>query len=530
MYRKNNQHKQPPLLSNINQLSEKHRRRLEQSWAQVFYQEIFSRIDEDIFAVLYTDIPSRPNTPVNVLVGLEFLKAGFGWSDEELYDAFTYNLQVRYALGYHEFGEGDFNLRTLYYFRERLDRYMQAHGVNLLAKSFEQVTDEQVAAFQLKTNLQRMDTTLVTSNIREWSRLQLLVVVLQRVYRMLCEEDLVKYADVFAPYVKQHAGQYLYRLKKGDFFPHLQRIGDFMYQLLSDLKTSYRQHPTYQMLERVFNEHYRVEAQTVKGLLDKELSPKRLLSPDDFEATLRGRRNGIFQGYVANLTETCDPQNSFQLVTKVQVASNNVDDPQLLLEALPDLKERTELDTLYTDGGFGSYAVDQAMHENQVEHIPTGIRGRQPNPEKMGLMDFDLQFDPANQPILVQCPQGQVAEVQQGNQKRGFVARFDPATCSNCPLGQSGLCPAKPVRKNPIRHLYFTKQEAQVAKRRKRVQAVKQGKHNPRAGIEATCRAVKCRFPKGKFPVRGLFRMTCMLIGSAALNNVRQINRYLLAT
>lgn len=51
-------------------------------------------------AVLFADCPSRPNIPVNVLVGLETLKAGFGWSDEELYEAFLYNLQLRYALGY----------------------------------------------------------------------------------------------------------------------------------------------------------------------------------------------------------------------------------------------------------------------------------------------------------------------------------------------------------------------------------------------------------------------------------------------
>lgn len=40
------------------------------------------------------DCPSRPNIPVNVLVGLEYLKAGNGWTDEEMYDAFTYDVQV----------------------------------------------------------------------------------------------------------------------------------------------------------------------------------------------------------------------------------------------------------------------------------------------------------------------------------------------------------------------------------------------------------------------------------------------------
>jgi len=530
MYKKNERHLQPPLLSNVSQLPEKHRMRLENSWAGLYYREVFCRINEDLFAVLYADFPSRPNVPVNVLVGLEFLKAGFGWSDEELYDAFNYNLQVRYALGYHEFGEGDFDLRTLYYFRERLNRYMQTQGTNLLEKAFEQVTDEQMTAFQLKTGIQRMDSTLVTSNIREWDRLQLLVVVLQRVYRMFSEKDQASYADAFEPYIKESSGRYAYRLKKGDFFAHLERIGNFMYMLLAELKGSYREQPTYQMLERVFKEHYRMEEQIVIGLTDNELSPHRLLSPDDWDATLRGRRNAIYQGYAANLTETCDPQNPFQLITKVQVTANNVDDPQLLLEALPNLKERTALDTLYTDGGFGSYAVDRAMQEHQVEHMPTGIRGRQPNPEKPGLFNFEVQYDPANQPIQIQCPDGQSVAVEQGNQKIGFVARFDPAICLDCPFGQSNQCPAKPVRKNQIRCLYFSEKEILVTQRRKRVLAIRKEKRNLRAAIEATCRAIKCRFPQGKFPVRGLFRMRCMLIGSAVLNNTRQMTRFLSAT
>ncbi len=530
MFRKNKSHLQPPLLSDISQLPEKHRKRLEQSWANVFYREVFSRIDEAQFSVLYADLPSRPNIAVNVLVGLEFLKAGFGWSDEELYDAYTYNLQVRYALGYHQFGEGDFDLRTLYYFRERLNRHMQAQGENLLEKVFEQVTDEQVAAFRLKTGMLRMDSTQVSSNIREWGRIQLLVAVLQRVHRMLSETDQACYAEVFAPYLTGHAGNYAYRLKKGDFFPHLQKMGDLMDRLLAELKGAYQDHPTYHLLERVFNEHYRIENQKIKGLYDHELSPQRLLSPDDFEATLRGRRNAIYQGYAANLTETCDPGNPLQLILKSQMASNNVDDPQLLLAALPNLKERTELEELITDGGYGSFDVDQAMKENQVEQVPTAIRGRQPNPEKLSHADFEVQFSETGDPSQVKCPQGQVVGLAFGNQKKGYVARFDPVVCSNCSFGQSAQCPAKPVRKNPIPSLYFTQPEIWVNKRRRRVKAVSKEERNLRAAIESTCWAIKCRFPAGKFPVRSLFRMECMLIGSSAMNNVRRIHRYLLVT
>jgi hypothetical protein len=80
-------------------------------------------MDENVFSVLYSDIPSRPNVAVNVLVGMEALKAGNGWNDAELYDNFCYDLQVRYALGYDRLGDGEFENRTLYNFRERLSKY-----------------------------------------------------------------------------------------------------------------------------------------------------------------------------------------------------------------------------------------------------------------------------------------------------------------------------------------------------------------------------------------------------------------------
>ena len=42
-----------------------------------------------------------------------------------------FDLQVRYALGSDNFGEGDFDLRTLYYFRQSLSQYALKTGVNL---------------------------------------------------------------------------------------------------------------------------------------------------------------------------------------------------------------------------------------------------------------------------------------------------------------------------------------------------------------------------------------------------------------
>ncbi len=74
MFRKNIKHQQPALISAASDLPEKQRKRLENSWAGIFYKELFSRINEEAFAEMYSEKASRPNVPVNVLVGLEALK------------------------------------------------------------------------------------------------------------------------------------------------------------------------------------------------------------------------------------------------------------------------------------------------------------------------------------------------------------------------------------------------------------------------------------------------------------------------
>jgi hypothetical protein len=434
-------------------------------------------------------------------------------------------MQVRYALGYDEFVKGNFELRTLYNFRQRLSRYMQETGINLLEKAFEQVTDQQIAAFQIKTNLQRIDSTQIASNIRTMSRLQLLVEVLQRVHRMLTEEEQGHYAEVFAPYIQGHAGQYVYHLKGQDTNEHLQKIGEVMQRLLVELRLSYAQEPVYQMFERVFGEHYLVEEKVLKTKLDKELSASSLQSPDDLESTYREKNNKHYKGYVANLTETCDPDNDLQLVTKVQVAANSVDDAKLMEEALPNLKERTELDTLYTDGGFGSPDADQAMLDNKVEQIQTAIRGRAPSTEKLNLSDFEIKQTETGKPTQITCPQGQTVAVHPSSQKKGFVAHFELEVCQVCPFLEK--CPAQRGKRDTRFHLRFNQQQVNVSQRRKRSQMHLQEGRNLRAAVEATVRQVKHPFPASKLPVRGRFRVTCMVIGSAMITNVRRIQCYL---
>jgi hypothetical protein len=526
MFRKNNAHLQTVMVSSVDALPEKQQRRLAESWAGTFYRELFSRIDESHFAGLYSDEPSRPNIPVNVLVALEYLKAGRGWSDEEMHDAFLFDVQVRYALGYRNLGEGAFELRTVYNFRARLSDHMQRTGENLLDKAYAAATDAQIAAYGLKTDKLRMDSSQIASNIRQMSRLQLLVEVVQRVHRLLNDEEQARYAADFALYMRGTAGQYTYRVKYGETASHIERVGLLMQKLLAELASAHGEAPVYQLLRRVFHEHFVVEEAALRSKQGRELRADSLQAPDDPEATYREKAGHGYKGYVVNATETCDPSNPFQLIVDVQVDANTTDDSVLLTTALPELVERSEVSEIYTDGGYNSPAVDTALAEHQIIHVQTAIRGGQADSKRLSLKDFAIVTTKSGTPTKLTCPGEQTVTVTSGHKPPWFNVRFDPQQCASCPL-YGTHCPAKPGKRDPRPLLRFTKDQVAVAQRRQRSAAARTSGRNLRSAVEATIRSIKLPFNDDQLPVRGRFRVGCMMIGSAAWTNVRRINRYL---
>jgi hypothetical protein len=525
MFQKNEKHLQKHLFSSLDELPAGMRTRLEQSWAGTFRREVFERLDERPFAVLYSSEYSRPNVPVNVLLSLEILKAGFGWTDEELYDHFLYDLQVRYAVGYEQLSDGYFSIRSLYEFRHRLGEYMQRTGENLVEAAFEQVTDEQLQALGVRTSRLRMDSTQVASNIRQYSRMQLLVEVLQRVHRSLSEGDQARFQTRFAPYIESKSSHFVYRLQKGDYDAQLQTIGEFMAHLIEELASEYGQTPTYAMLVRVFVDHFVWNETEQRPRLPQELAATSLQAPDDPDATFRRKQGESHQGFVTNITETCHPDNELQLILKVHTAPNVADDAHMLAEELPNLTKRTQVKTLYTDGGYNSAEVDEILDEHGIEHIQTAIRGDKPDPEGPSLVDFRFETNDDGTPVAATCPERHSFIIEPGRVDARFIGRPHADICLACPL--LNLCPVRPRSGRLTPALYVTKREVRIVRKRQAIAAISR-RPNPRAAVEATIRAVKQPLDRGRLRVRGLFRAACQMLCSTMMVNVRRIQQHAL--
>lgn len=93
-----NTNQQMSLADSTFHLTDRERKFLEKSWAKTFADKVFPAIDETIFSVLYSDKASRPNTPVNVIVGALILKEALGDTDDELVEALMFDIGYQYVL------------------------------------------------------------------------------------------------------------------------------------------------------------------------------------------------------------------------------------------------------------------------------------------------------------------------------------------------------------------------------------------------------------------------------------------------
>ena len=499
MFRENTDHLQTEFFNTVEGLPEKEKKRLADSWAQSFYSELFCRIDEAPFAKLYSEILSRPNTPVNILAGVEILKAGYGWWDEELYEAFLFNLQVRYALGLRTLGEGNFDLRTLYNFRARVSIHMQESGENLYDRLFSQVTDEQLEVMKLNTGTEEDGLDPCREQYQEIQQAAAIgrsvaagVVHVGRGRR----GEKRRYRDDFSPYNKGTSGQYCYRLK-GDLGSHFSAIGELMHKLVEALKTKFKEHKNYQVLNRVFAEHFEIKYDSGDGedpkigvKEGKSLSASSMQSPDDLEATFR-------------------------------IAPNVTDDQSLLVSGVSDLKDRTGVETVWTDGGYTGPAAEKVMRDQEVEHRTTAIRGDKPSSsdDRLKLEEFEWETDEEDKPAKVVCPGDQEVEVTAGRKDGRFAAEFDDEHCAACPF--SDRCPAEALKRRAVRVLRINTRAAQVAKMRKE-QKRNRKEGNIRTAVEATGRSVIHPFGGHlcKLPVRGIIRNTQMITCSAMMVNL----------
>lgn len=524
MFRTNNTHGQQSFFDGREWLPDNLRQALNDSWADTFYREVFSQIPEELFAPLYSaDEASRPNTPVNILMGVEILKSGAGWSDAELLDHVRFDLQVRHALGLDDLRAEIFDVRTLYNFRARVRAYAAETGINLYGEVFEHITDKQLAKFAVAAGWQRMDSTQVLSNLAHWNRLELLIAVVQQVYAGLPPAEQTQWAAAAALYLEGRPRQVSYRLPSSETEQHLQHLGELLVAWEAALARAAPASEALALARRVLREQY---DQTPAGLVLRaaaEVSSASLQSPHDPDATYRVKGGKAYRGgYVVNVSETVAPDNELQLLSGLAVEQNCTDDGALFAEDIENQRERgIPVQQVTVDGGYNGATATATCEEHEVELRPTRLRGGQSSAEHWGWEAYTWEVDEEGQPVRVTCPEGHSAAVVPSRGAKRYLARFDRPTCADCPYFEAECRVAAGVRKPPT--LYVGQREVEVAQQRQRLRPEDR---SVRAAVEATVWSLKRGLRGDKLPVRGLTRARMFLYGAALMVNLRRVHRY----
>lgn len=494
MFRPNETHRQQDLFSLETQLSPEIRRRLYGSKEYAFYTQVFTRIPETLFAELYShEGPSRPNAPINTMVGAMILQHLNNWTFEELLDRIAFDLKVRAALGLWSLDEEPFCRATLFNFQRRMRDHMVVTGQDKFQALFDRLSEEDLERWGLNASIQRSDSTQIGSNIRQYTRIELLVEVVLRVWRVLSEAHQADYGGRFAAFVRaKTAGQFLYRLNKSEIEPTLEQLAHLYAWMVETLEAEYGKTEIYGIVCRIFAEQFtRVEEKVLVRAVS-EIGSDSLQSPDDPEATYRKKDDESFRGFVLHATETAHPENPLQLITDLAVAPNNRDDSRILQERLESMMQKTpDLRELHTDGAYGSEENDRLQAEFGIAAVQSGIRGRGAQaPMRIQALEADL--------FQITCAAGQSASSQPTRSR--YKAEFGSAACTGCPF--ASICPGV-LRSNGGRTFYFGEADALRQARHRRLAALPPERRTLRANVEATMKEIKAPCRKGKLRTRG---------------------------
>lgn len=119
-------------------LTEQNRRLLDKSWAGYFSREIFPKIDEARFAVLFCEErKGRYNVSVNHIVSMLILKELLRMTDGGIVQSVTFDLRFKYALNCTNNPNSPVSASSLARFRAKAAAYKRKTGADLIAEEYE---------------------------------------------------------------------------------------------------------------------------------------------------------------------------------------------------------------------------------------------------------------------------------------------------------------------------------------------------------------------------------------------------------
>jgi hypothetical protein len=512
------------------QLTEGLRTRLRASWAHLFKAEILPILFrcEDKFSILYGKT-GRPNFSVARVLGLCLLQEYNELSDQQALDTFGFDIRWRYALDASD-EHAYFSRRSLVEFRRRLAA--QDPEMTLVRGIFEKISRRAIKKLGLSTSQQRVDSTLVISNIRTRGRLDLFANTITVFVRSLNKDRFSRIPKHIRKWHEREPEGW-FGLAPGQHKVKLEQLAQYVDKLIAKFAndkevTSSEQ---YGLLVRLFQEQCEIKqtaSSDTSKVDDKKVTIKKkskgetLQSAFDPDASYGHKGSG----YSVHITETCNNANKKEIITDYEVHGAARSD----MGKAPDILNRLEAanlkpEKLFADGGYPSVPSALNVTKRNIEFISPVNRGPLSD-EVMGRDQF--KFDKKG--LVVKCPKGHKPvdhRMLSHNNKKGrsLHAIFDGDICRKC--GALDNCPVRApnhrARGCKPRHTVgdFRLEITLELRLRDQMYSIQQTtewkeQYRIRSGVEATMSELKRSHGMGKLRVRRAakvcFAVACKVI------------------
>ena len=480
-------------------LTEKTRNRLLDGWPGIFRHVILELMPVDAISEHFDPVMGRPTKELYSIAGLLLLQEFMDWTKDEALDAYSFNMNVHYALNLEPVTH-DISKRTL-------ERYIRLFEECDLAKAtMDAITVKLVEVLGIRIDKQRLDSTHIFSDMASFGRTRLMGVAIKRFltqvirhnkqdYRALDEQLRRRYAPgvnrLFADTKTDSKSRHLLRRQVAeDMYYLIQRFADI---------DEYSRKDTYKAMERIFYEQCEVHEDKV--CIKDKTGGNVMQNPSDPGATYDGHKG---PGYQVQISETCHPDNEVQLITAALPQTAVEADGNAVEEVLDDLKANSLLpgemftDTLYNSDDNVQLAAGYGVE--LVGPVPSGpVKSKGADEyERLNIDDFDV--DETTEEVVC-CPAGHAPESSEHNSETGRSKTVMPeSACGPCEF--RGQCP---VRKGRVGYcLEHTAKERRLAgRRRETATEVFRERYRIRGGIEGTNSGLKRRTGLGQLRVRG---------------------------
>ena len=413
---------------------------LRNSWAHNFQEFVFPAINEERFEVLYSDQPSRPNSPTNVIIGALVLKEIFGHSDEELLGSIYFDVRYQYALRLTSEERPPISINTFSNFRQRVYAYEKETGRDLIKEEVENISEVIAKTLNIDNQKVRVDSFMVSSSCKNLSRIELVYTVNANFIKKLETIDKTLIPEVCMSYLeKGHKNKTIYKTRdqqNESKLKFLLKQSQMLYKVALENDAKIRETKEFKLLKRMLGEqtdhddYDDLSPDDIKVKKGKELNSQVLQNPSDPDATYRFKYDDNI-GYTANVVEVFDGENN--IIKTYDLKPNIYSDQKFSADTIEEIASDKISETpikMIVDGAYFTIDLAKEAIKKGIELIPGQLVGRKQNGSKM---DYASVFQMNEENIIVSCVNDQEPFYSiYDAEKDVCTAKFSKEACSNC--------------------------------------------------------------------------------------------------